>query len=259
MAKGRSWTQEEVDYLEENWTYRPVKQIAKKLNRSEEAVSLKAYKLGLGSPYANGEYLTANKAAKLVGIDSHAIIKTWVRKYGLKARKEALVNNPVWRIKISDLIEWLKENQDKWNSVKLELYGLGIEPDWLRIKRKKDLDIPRKFKQRWTSEADSILISLYNHGLTCKQISERMGRTESGIQRRISRLKEHGALPKCKIMLRWTEREEIMFREMDSKGMSNKEIALELGREPKHVIFHRKLLRDKGLYHWDRRTKASVS
>jgi len=44
------WTTTELTYLDESWSYKTIKTIAKKLNRTETAVILKAKRLGLGSP-----------------------------------------------------------------------------------------------------------------------------------------------------------------------------------------------------------------
>ena len=45
----RPWTPEDENYLAEKWGYASVPAIAKKLNRTENAVVVRAQRLGLGS------------------------------------------------------------------------------------------------------------------------------------------------------------------------------------------------------------------
>jgi len=87
------------------------------------------------------------------------------------------------------LLEWLKNNQDKWNSTRLDEYGLGVEPQWLKEKRKTDIDIPKRKFYKWTKQEDQKLILYYKQGkLTYKQIGEKLNRSESAVDHRLSKL-----------------------------------------------------------------------
>lgn len=86
----RRWTKEEIEFLEEKWSYTSVSAIAKKLNRTETAVIIKAKRLKLGSAYTSGEYINANQIAKLLKIDRHTVTDYWIAKCGLKAKKKVM-------------------------------------------------------------------------------------------------------------------------------------------------------------------------
>ena len=248
MGYGRTWTKDEIEYLEDKWSYQSVKYITKKLKRTEIAVMSKAYQLGLGSPYTSSEYLNINQIANILGVDYHALTDYWIPKCGLKAQRVRMLSQLMWRIKITDLIQWLRDNQDLWDSRKVDFYDLGTEPEWLKEKRRSDMVAPQKRFKKWDVDADSILISYYKHGLSQQEISERMSRTVSGVQRRISRLKERGLLSKCKVMVKWLEREEAEFRRLEAQGLSDTEIGEELGRDRQHIVDHRRNLRVKRLH-----------
>lgn len=242
-----SWIEEEISYLEDKWGVKSVEAIAKKLNKTKTAILIKAKRLKLGSPYNSGEYINANQTAELLQVQVKTITKTWIGKYGLNGRKRALKELEMWQIKMTDLVKWLKENQDKWDSRKVELYALGAEPDWLQKKRKMDVEIPPNRFQKWSEHDEKLLISWYKNGMTQKEIGQRLRRSENAIQRKVSRLKDRGLLPK-KAILPWKDEEETIFLELDMHGISDEQIAWELGRETFHVTDHRRNLRNKGLY-----------
>ncbi|MFA1819025.1 hypothetical protein ACDX78_02275 [Virgibacillus oceani] len=51
MGRGKKWSQEELDYLEDRWGVVSIKGIANKLGRSVNAVKLKAQRTGLDDAY----------------------------------------------------------------------------------------------------------------------------------------------------------------------------------------------------------------
>lgn len=65
MGVKPNWTSEEVAYLEDSWGHASIPAIAKKLDRSVNAVKMKAQKLSLGCHLHSGEKITlpANVAA----------------------------------------------------------------------------------------------------------------------------------------------------------------------------------------------------
>ena len=59
----RTWTKEEIEYLKEKWGNVSIPIQSKKLNRSVNAVKLKAVRLNLGPMLENGAYETLNQLA----------------------------------------------------------------------------------------------------------------------------------------------------------------------------------------------------
>ena len=81
----RKWTKEDVEYLTEKWGNVSIPSIAKKLNRSVNAVKIKAGRLNLGPMLENGAYVTLNQLAiALTGKNlSPYCKKSWIENRGM--------------------------------------------------------------------------------------------------------------------------------------------------------------------------------
>lgn len=191
MANGREWTKEEIEYLEEKWGYVGIERISSKLGRTKTAIRIKAKRLKLGGATVTGEFVTAFQAARLLGIDRHVVADNWITNLGLKATKQNRTGNRLmWYIKLSELLEWLRANQDRWDSRKLELYALGEEPKWLTEKRIRDKNIPERRFYKYTIDEDVIAKSMFYRGFTYAQIGKRINRSRDSVERRLSRIKK---------------------------------------------------------------------
>lgn len=244
--RGKTWSKEEDEFLAEKWGTGTIKRLASRMKRTETALIVRAKRLGLGPFHA--EFLTCNQAAELLGVDNKVVSQTFIKKglkYKCRSKKET---KQVKYIYLEDLITFLKENHELWDSRKMEMFALGKEYPWLVEKRKQDLLVPKNSTKKWTNLEDKTLINYYcNHNLTNKQIGEIMCRSEAGVDRRIARLKERGFLPK-NIQIPWTIKEKQMLIEMDIKGLTDKTIAWELGREINHIRDYRRRLKASGEY-----------
>lgn len=188
MAKSIKWSDKDVEFLTDKWGVMEIDSIAKSLNRTYVAVKLKAKRLKLGGFYYNNSvYLTANQVSILLNIDRHTVIR-WIKNHGLKAKQSKFKVKNVCLISHNNLIDWLKNNQHKWDSKKVELYALGLEEEWLKEKRKKDNANQVKKHYRWTRQEDSMALSMWKLGYTKKQISERVNRTYEAVENRLYRL-----------------------------------------------------------------------
>ena len=234
----KNWTKKEEEILKELWGEKPPSSIAKKLKRTETAIVVRAKKLKLG-PYCQ-EYLTFSNIADLVGLDSHCISETWKNK-GLKYKKY----KNKYLVKLENLLKFMKENQDLWDSRKLEPLILGKEPKWLKEKRELDKKQPKNKFAKWTPAQDNMLIT-YLRKYNYEEIGKMLGRSTNSVERRVSRLKEKGKLKN--IMVPWTKKEDEYLIEMDKIGIKDKEIAYNLGRDVLHVRDHRRNLKNRGKY-----------
>jgi len=189
MGNGRSWTEDEIEYLKEHWGLSPLKNIAEKLNRTKIAVHLKAKRKKLGMVTRADEYITPNYLAKLLKTDSHIIIR-WIKKHNLKAVKKVMVfEREFYLIKHSDLYRWLEKNQDRFDSRKIELFALGYEPRWLKEKRMKDNKLPKNRFKKWTNlEVQRVMI--YSKEMAYRKIAQLMGRSYDSIDRKLFRLRK---------------------------------------------------------------------
>lgn len=195
-SRGPDWSQKEVDYIREVWGDKTIPQIARHLKRSINAVKIKAVRLGYTGQTWSGEMMSARKVSELLGVDVHTVCDIWIPKYGLKGKRRRLGagKRTTTIIMFTDLLEWLEKNQALWDSRRLELYGLGMEYDWLHEKRRIDAGKPVRTAQKWTSEEDARMIALYKKGdKTYAEIGQELGRPASGIQHRLNRLDVWGS------------------------------------------------------------------
>ena len=145
MGRGRKWSNEEENYLDECWGKTTLAGLSTQLKRTKKAVVIKSKKMNLGASTTADEYLTANQTAILLNKSTHTIIK-WIKKYDLKAvRKTMLYRRQFWLIKHGDLLKWLKNNQDKFDSRKIDFINFGYEPEWLQWKKEKDKKLPEYY------------------------------------------------------------------------------------------------------------------
>ena len=188
MAKCIKWSAKDEEFLIDKWGVMEIDAIAKKLKRTYLAVMIKAKRLKLGGFYSgNSLSLTATQASKVLNNDRHTVVR-WIKNHGLKATQTTFKIKNVWLINFDDLLEWLKDNQHKWDSSKVELYALGKEEEWLKEKRKKDHSNQVKKHYRWTRQEDSIALSMWKLGYTKRQIAERVNRSYEAVVSRLHKL-----------------------------------------------------------------------
>lgn len=187
---GRPWTEKEINYLENNWGKLPADKIAKKLDRSKEAVILKVKRLKIPQASINANCLCVKQISQLLGVHRRTIINSWIYKYGLKSYKINIRGNKPYQIfvKVPDLLNWLESNQDKWRANKLPKYAFGIEPEWLKEKRKLDFN-KKPLQVKWTDAEVSKLKTFMVNGVPQKEIARRLDRSLSSVKHKINRLK----------------------------------------------------------------------
>lgn len=67
MGQERNWTKEEIEYLSDNYGQLSYGTLAKNLNRSCNAINIKARKLNLGAFLECGDYITFNQLLIALG------------------------------------------------------------------------------------------------------------------------------------------------------------------------------------------------
>ena len=91
LMGGRKWTDEELVLLEELTEKYPLETVARRLNRTKEAVFLKRQRIGIGGYMANTDMLTRNSVSKILGIENRTL-QYWERK-GLKSYRKEFENS----------------------------------------------------------------------------------------------------------------------------------------------------------------------
>lgn len=113
---GRAWSQEELIQLEELTETYPLATVARKLNRSENAVFLKRQRTGIGGFMANTDMLTRNTLSRILGVENRTI-QYWERK-GLKSVRK----KPYVMYRQQDIIRYMKGHPE-WSLVKCPICG----------------------------------------------------------------------------------------------------------------------------------------
>lgn len=177
------WTDEDLNYLMENWGNKTETKIAEALNRTQTAVHLKAKRLQLGGRKINYSCL---EVERLLGICSKSV-KRWGEKGYLKITR-AKTDAKIWSVALSDLEEFLEKHQDLWDSRRMKYSLWIVEPDWMIQKRLNDKGKPKKKFDKWKSDEDKKLLILYRTGKDYKQIGIELDRSKDAVERRLARL-----------------------------------------------------------------------
>lgn len=186
---GQKWTEEDVYFLQKRIGDSSLSAIAKKLNRSETAVSLKLKKMGLrNTKHATG-LLTASELAEALNIDRKTV-HNWIQFHGLEAisritcykRKFVLINvHLFW--------EWAKQNQEKIDFSIIEKHALPPEPDWVDKARQTNTAKKIKTYKRWTIKEIDLLLKWKKEGFSFKEIAEKLDRSRVSVERCYARCK----------------------------------------------------------------------
>lgn len=243
------WTQDDIDYLEQNFGVISINAIAKHLNKTPKAVLGKSKRLELGSAINASEMLTIGELAKTIGVDDKTI-KNWIEKYDLKASRRVIVRKRLyWRIKIQSFWNWAKTHQDFIRWSKFERNALGKEPDWVEAARKKYVLKPKRRLEKWTTKEDESLRMYWNAGKSVKEIGNILNRSSQAILNRAQRI----GLNKKKISIRWKPVEVETLIKMKIDGYTDAQVAEELGRGLEGVAFKRKMLIKENKLNWSYR------
>ena len=189
MAK--RWTDKDKDLLEKYWGEASLSLIAKKLNRTENAVKTKAHEMQLGPIKDGFDGFTLRELTKLIN-RSHSTLYKWVEQYNFPARRTKF-SGRIYMVRTKQFWEWAKKHPRLLNFAEIEPLILGPEPEWVKGKRTEDEKKKQRFKNKgtaWTNEDDAKLISLCKTcAYTYPEIAEQLFRTESAIKERILELK----------------------------------------------------------------------
>ena len=185
----KNWKPSEDDYLQENWGKYSIPSIAKHLNRSVNAINVRASRLGLGPALMGGDYITLNQlliAVKGTNAGGNYALKSWVQNRGLPVHTKRVINNSFRVVYLDEFWEWAEKNRSFIDFSKMEPLALGEEPKWVAEQRKKDFhSFAIQRKDPWTSADDSKLIMLLKQKkFGYAELSEMLCRSAGAIQRR---------------------------------------------------------------------------
>lgn len=188
----RKWTKEDVEYLKEKWGTVSIPYIAQKLNRSVNAIKLKAGRLNLGPMLENGSYVTLNQVAiVLTGRPfSSYYKKSWIENRGMPVHNKKVMNNTFKIIYLDEFWKWAEKNRSFLDFSKMEPLALGKEPGWVNEQRKKDYKSNAlQRKDQWTPyEDDKLRYLLKQQKYGYAEVADILHRSEGAIQRQCTDL-----------------------------------------------------------------------
>jgi predicted transcriptional regulator len=190
MGWHNKYKKSELEYLTKFWGRKSLTEISNELGRSKCGIHQKAKRLKLCGILNSDEYLSANQIARIMGKQANTIMR-WIKVKGLKGKYKIMMNGTqkgVWRIKHTDLMKWLKSNQDKYDSRKIIPFSLGTEPKWLRGKRAKDRTQWKNRFKRWTKSDGKTLLNMFHNGKSIPELMEIFDRSFDSIERKLSRV-----------------------------------------------------------------------
>lgn len=204
----RPWTDEETDYLKRWWGIEDVTTIGIHLRRSKEGLRVRAKKLGICSKKV---YYTARECSQMLGISDNTFL-TYINKKYVNSRK-AKTEQLIHQIKHDELIDFMKNHQDKWDSRKMKDSPFIIDkPDWFIEKVKIDklnLENYLDTQKKWTDEDYKYLLEAKEKGVTFEEIAKKLNRKVSAVK---SKYEKRNAVEKQR-----KEREERLKQEAIKK------------------------------------------
>lgn len=224
------WSKEDEDMLKDKWGTISIEVLARQMHRTVYSLKVKAVRMGLGPMILNNyDILTVSDLIDTLGVTRDLIMNNWVGA-GLNLRKKKMTKNKYYYVvKIEDLWMFLEQNQDLWDSRNLEINSLGLEPDWLVEKRKKDIVENPLWYRRWKAEEILEVEQLFKLGLSYQEIAKRVNRSDDAVA---CMLRDKGysyRLPQF-----WTGKD-LLFLKENYANMTYAEIGEILGRTEKAV------------------------
>lgn len=137
--KKKQWTEKEEAYLQDKWGTVSIKGLSKALGRSENAIIVRAQRLGCGAHLAGDTRISLNQlmlaiyGKNMLGYTSDKLIR-----YGLPVKWHVVKKNRFRVIDIDAFWKWAEDNKSILDFSRFEKYSLGAEPDWVDVKRKAD-------------------------------------------------------------------------------------------------------------------------
>lgn len=240
MGRERNWTPEEDAYLEDKWGVISVGGIAKKLNRSENAVVVRSQHMGLGAFLDAGDYVTWNQLHIALGLElssSGYKMTSWVKNRGFPLHSKRVKGSSFKVVYLEEFWEWAEQNQAFIDLSKMEPYALGVEPDWVAGKRRTDKERRHQYKTSpWTKAEDEHLIRLVRkQQYGYRELSRMIRRTEGAIQRRLSDLGIKDRPLKADNNQKWTDEEYRLLGDLIAEGSKYEQMADVLGKSSKAV------------------------
>lgn len=233
----RTYSEDDLFYLERSWGLIPVSDIAKKLGRNEKSIKLKAYRMGLGSQLDNMEVLIKKDVINLLNSELK-VINNYIKNHNLPFKK----SGKRMVISYENFVQWLYDSQEviKWEKVdKVGILSLGF--DNLLLEKLIE-ESKQKTCRRTLSDKEKLKIKeMYNNFNKYEDIARKMDKEISTIKWYLHTCFKNGELVKNDLKGRlvrninregygWTEWQDRQLVVLYRQGKTLKEIANIVGK-----------------------------
>lgn len=234
MGKGKNFTPDEVTYIEEKWGSMSIANIAKKIGRSYDSIKNKSSEMGLTDPRFMGDGITINQLSKALNMDYRRLLH-WIEKYGMPAKGKIFAKeSKVLFIRYTAFWDWAEENKHVVNFAKMEKGAIGAEPNWVKDKRKIDIQSTNKSTNNdidWSLMDDKKLLSLVNmQRYNYIDLVNIFNRSATAIKRRLYELGSKARPIRINNHVKYTREETLLLIEMAEQGYGFHLIAEKLGK-----------------------------
>ncbi|MGN0667509.1 MAG: hypothetical protein ACI4KF_13415 [Huintestinicola sp.] len=251
MGKARNWTAEEEEYLQQAWGNVSIPNICKKLNRSEHAIKVRVFRMGLGAFTESGDYISYLQLSRAlynrsdVRTDYTRNRELWMRN-GLNIRQKKVGSSKVWVVNIEDFWKFAEKNKSLFDFSKMEKNALGAEPAWLAEKRRLDVlaHINNATQSKWTPYELSLLklyASQQAKKYSVNELAKMLGRSEGAVLRKCRDLGYKIKICRNKPRPFYIDELNYIVQEI-KKGSTYSVIASTVGRSEKSIrgaVYHR--------------------
>lgn len=181
----KHWTYDEIKYLKNSWGSVSIESMARRLNRSINAIKLKAQRIGLKDQRLYMSEMSLNQLQKIL-FNSNAG-QMYYKSKNMPFTNKKIVKETIKVIDMDKFWDWLNKNKHSLSLHNTDEYSFGFEPAWVQEKRSADKRAYEYTRQRpWTQSEDERLKSLlkeYRYGY--RELSIMLKRTEGAIKRRM--------------------------------------------------------------------------
>ena len=183
--KGKKWTEEEDNILQEMWGSYNIRNIAKALNRTTCGVQKRVAALGLGHALDNSSMIRFSDFLKEFGITNYGSgrLNAYL-KAGFPLRRFKNNKRIFYMVNIESFWEFAEKNTYLFDFSKLEPNAFGKEPEWMKEVRKthyQQQTLARNNRKTWSEYEVKELVRLSSSNFPLSEIATRLGRTDVAI------------------------------------------------------------------------------
>lgn len=238
MGAGRNWTVEEKQRFIEEWGLYSLPTMAKRFNRSIDALKIKQQRWGLPDLCHASDLITLNELIQEFGLNYGYDVPR-LKKMGLPIRYKLVINERVAMVDIEKFWIFAEQHPHFFDFSRVREYTFGAEPEWVKEKRRADHERARMIKPHnmpWSGDEDNLLrVLVKQQRYSYTDLVKRLHRSEGAIARRLRDLKIAGRPVKADNHTKWTDEEYNLLAEGIRLGHNYEVMSGYIGKSSKAI------------------------